>query len=366
MIMKKKKIYVLSGMLFIAAILFFISLPETSVPDLQNQDVVLRAGIQDVSIDDMIKTSENRKFTENNPNVNSLEIGRGGSNDQLSNRSDSPEAISRIQQLIRENNESLKAGLNEMENERQGIITYADERDVYSTAQPAPTGSSSPVIKRDPVVAVQSTSGQEENTNETTPEDVGVVHSKPKKHSPFNSVSFGSRDNKNAIKAYVHSEQTVSDGSTLKMRLGEDAYTDNGILIPKNSPIFGTVTSVDGERVNVKITHINHQGNILPFEKLVYSKDALLGIYVPGNPKSDATKDAAGGALDGLPTSGIPGLDAATQIAGVVASSAAQAGKQAISKNVKKIKVTIKTNYEIYLRPDEKKNKNDVYERLFN
>ena len=48
------------------------------------------------------------------------------------------------------------------------------------------------------------------------------------------------------------------------------------------------------------------------------------------------------------------GVDAAAQVATVVASSAANAGKQALSKNVKKIKVTIKTNYEVYLRPEEK------------
>jgi conjugative transposon TraM protein len=138
------------------------------------------------------------------------------------------------------------------------------------------------------------------------------------------------------------------------MRLGEKAYTENGTVINKNSPVFGIVTAIDGERVLVKITHINVGGNILPFEKQVYSKDALLGIYVPGNPKSDVSKDATAGALDGLSTN-IPAVDAAAQVASVVASTAANAGKQAITKNVKKIKVTIKTNYEIYLRPDEKK-----------
>ena len=58
--------------------------------------------------------------------------------------------------------------------------------------------------------------------------------------------------------------------------------------------------------------------------------------------------------MGGLPTRGIHGVDAAAQVATVVASSAANAGKQALSKNVKKIKVTIKTNYEVYLRPEEK------------
>ena len=143
-------------------------------------------------------------------------------------------------------------------------------------------------------------------------------------------------------------------GSTLKMRLGEATYTDNGVAIPKNSPVFGVVTGIDGERVNVRITHINVNGNILPFEKQVYSKDALLGIYVPGNSKADATKDVTGDVLDAIPTSGITAVDAAARIAGGVASSAANAGKQTLSKNVRKIKITIKTNYEIYFRPDEK------------
>lgn len=196
--------------------------------------------------------------------------------------------------------------------------------------------------------------GMEELEKSDTENDEEMPVAGPEKASPFHSIRLTSSSNRNAIKAYVHSEQVVMAGSTLKMRLGEDAYTDNGVFIPKNSPVYGIVTGIDGERVNVKITHINLSGNILPFAKSVYSKDALLGIYVPGNPKSEITKDAAGGALDGLPTSGIPGVDAAAQVATVVASSAANAGKQALSKNVKKIKVTIKTNYEVYLRPEEK------------
>lgn len=94
----------------------------------------------------------------------------------------------------------------------------------------------------------------------------------PEKASPFHSIRLTSSSNRNAIKAYVHSEQIVMAGSTLKMRLGEDAYTDNGVLIPKNSPVYGIVTGIDGERVNVKITHINLAGNILPFAKSVYSR----------------------------------------------------------------------------------------------
>ena len=57
--------------------------------------------------------------------------------------------------------------------------------------------------------------------------------------------------------------------------------------------------------------------------------------------------------MDGLP-SNVPGLETASRVAGVVASTAAAAGKQAMSKNVRKVRVTIKTNYEIFLRPEQK------------
>jgi len=348
--MKKKKVYIMGALLLLAAILLLSTVMESSAPETQTQEVSLRAGTKDLSIDDMINSTDMRRRLSNEDQPT---IFPGSSSGRTDTKTDDPHAIERIQRLIRENNEGINSGLQEIEMERQGIYSHVDERDAYSTVSPT-ISSSSVQPKTRPAVSVISKK-PETSPNESTDLEDPLPEAESKKRSPFNSVHFGGRDNRNAIKAYVHSEQTVMEGSTLKMRLGEDAYTDDGILVKKNSPVFGTVISVDGERVNVRITHINHAGNILSFQKEVYSKDALLGIYVPGNPKSEATKDAAGGAIDGLPTSGIPGLDAATQIAGVVASSAAQAGKQAISKNVKKIKVTIKTNYEIFLRPDEKK-----------
>ncbi|NDV83440.1 conjugative transposon protein TraM [Bacteroides sp. 51] len=342
--MKKKKIFLLGGLVLCAAFLLLSITLDGSSSDDSSREISLRAETKDVSLDDMLKLAKGRNHNTTDENASGL---TGIHSSAPSASADNPEAIARIQQLIRENTEGIHSGIQEIENERQGIITYTDERDQYSTIQGSSTATKNTPLKSQPK--------KESNTKKTKPKEESVEKPEKPKRSPFNSVNFGNPDDKNAIKAYVHSEQTVMIGSTLKMRLGEDAYTDDGVMVKKNSPIFGTVTSVDGERVNVKITHINHQGNILPFQKEVYSKDALLGIYVPGNPKSDAVKDATGGALDGLPVSGIPGVDVATQIAGAVASSAAQAGKQAASKNVKKIKVTIKTNYEIYLRPDEKK-----------
>lgn len=346
--MKIKKPFVLGGMLLVAALLFLSMFMDMSAPqNLESQAISLRAEAEDLSLADMINSSDRRK-----PSNDVVAPGFAGNAGEYTasvpeHRREDPEAIAHIQALIRANEENLSAGLRDIEAERKGQAL---------SGQPSAQGDGQDSRSSQ---NEEKESGRKAKVSE--PGESGAGHeeempvAEPEKSSPFHSIRLTSSNNRNAVKAYVHSEQVVMAGSTLKMRLGEDTYTDSGVLVPKNSPIFGLVTGIDGERVNVDITNININGNILPFIKKVYSKDALLGIYVPGNPKSEVTKDAAGGALDGLPTSGIPSVDAAAQVASVVASSAASAGKQALSKNVKKIKVTIKTNYEIYLRPDEKK-----------
>lgn len=340
----KKTLLIIGGMLAVSSVLLlsmFSDLSESN-PEQQVQEVSLRANVTDVSLSDMMNTVEKRNTSNNDNASQGLIYSNQPAN--TSQHVDDPEAVARVQALIRANQENLSSGLQDIENERQGIVTTPPE----------------PSSKRKPETSLRQYQEQYEDTDrEEESEEVDSAENvepvEPSKPSPFHTIALTNSTNRNAIKAYVHSEQVVMAGSTLKMRLGEPAYTDNGVAVPKNSPVFGMVTSIDGERVNVEITSINVNGNILPFKKEVYSKDALLGIYVPGNPKAEATKDVTGGALDGLPTSGIPGVDAATRIAGVVASSAANAGKQALSKNVRKIKVTIKTNYEIYLRPEENK-----------
>ena len=204
-------------------------------------------------------------------------------------------------------------------------------------------GSSEQHQSTSPTLAIRKP--KKEQTKDT------VVVNVEQPRSVFHSVSFGGGQSRNAIKAYVHSDQIVMEGSTLKMRLAEDCVTDNGITIPKSSPIFGEVKSINGERVIVDIKYINYNGNILPFKKKVYSRDALAGIYAPGNAKSEINKDVTEGAVDGLPSS--VALDPSLQLATTLATSAVSAGKGAVSKATRKIKVLIKTNYELYLRPDE-------------
>jgi len=143
--------------------------------------------------------------------------------------------------------------------------------------------------------------------------------------------------------AYAAGERTGDGASVLeaKKRVRVGVYA----LDPKE---------YDGERVLVKITSVNLAGNILPFEKEVYSEDAMEGIYVPGNAKAETIKEAEAAGVSGTNTSISGGLDMGSQIVAGAANSVINATKSAASKNIRKIKVTIKTNYRILLKDAKK------------
>ena len=236
----------------------------------------------------------------------------------------SPESeIQRIRELIRRNEQTLGSG------------------PLSGTEQPTPSAFREK----------EATDGEEEKPGKTEPEDT-VPEETPRRG--FNSVRLVRQDERNVIRAFVHSTQTVMVGATLKMQLAENCLTDDGQRIRKGTPVFGEVTGIDGERVLVKITSVNLAGNILPFEKEVYSEDAMEGIYVPGNAKAETIKEAEAAGVSGTNTSISGGLDMGSQIVAGAANSVINATKSAASKNIRKIKVTIKTNYRILLKDAKK------------
>lgn len=324
--MTKKKNMMFMILLLALTSLLFATLIYSS-PDSKNStsEVSLRAAAEDLSLDDMMNS-------KNAPGTLTQSEALPPENTSSLASEDNPEAIQQVQELIRRNQENMNGG--------QEMITHERNR-VYTPEYEG--GSSEQHQSTSPTLAIRKPKKEE---NKDT-----VVVKVEQPRSVFHSVSFGGGQSRNAIKAYVHSDQIVMEGSTLKMRLAEDCVTDNGITIPKSSPIFGEVKSINGERVMVDIKYINYNGNILPFKKKVYSRDALAGIYAPGNAKSEINKDVTEGAVDGLPSS--VALDPSLQLATTLATSAVSAGKGAVSKATRKLKVLIKTNYELYLRPDQ-------------
>lgn len=280
--------------IIVLIMLYFIYLTLPQKEQKNGDEVKLRSEIKfGYTVDEMIKEvkkdTKRYQYKEQQPD------------------SSNEEDLKRTQELIRQN-ESIFQEL---------ILKQKKENEVL------------PKVKKQPV---------KDTVNNITKEPVRCT---------FNSVRLVKEAETNAIKAFVHSTQTVMVRSTLKMQLSENCLPDDGQRIGKGTPVYGETTAIEGERVIVKISSININNNILPFKKNVYSRDAIEGIYVPGNPKSDVVKDAGAAAASGANTNISGGFDIGTQLVAGTANSVINATKSTTSKNIRIVKVTIKTNYQI-------------------
>jgi len=153
----------------------------------------------------------------------------------------------------------------------------------------------------------------------------------------------------NAVEAAIHETQSIVNGSIVKIRLASDVFI-NGVLIPKNSFVFGTA-SLKGERLEIKISTIRYQNSIFPVELSVFDIDGIKGIYIPGTINRDVAKASADRSMQGI------GLAWASDSWGAQAAGmGVEAAKTLLSKKVKLIKVAVKAGYKVLLYDEKEKN----------
>ncbi len=160
---------------------------------------------------------------------------------------------------------------------------------------------------------------------------------------------FVSDEIQNAVEAMVHETQTLVNGSIVKIRLVHDVFI-NGVLIPRNSFVFGTA-SLKGERLEIKVSTIQYQNSIFPVELSVFDIDGIKGIYIPGTINRDTAKASADRSIQGIGLSGVNDSWGA-QAAGM----GVEAAKTLLSKKVKLVKVTVKAGYKVLLYDEKDKN----------
>lgn len=150
-----------------------------------------------------------------------------------------------------------------------------------------------------------------------------------------------------AIEAVIHENQTLVNGSVIKLRLLNDIYI-NGSLIPKDNFVFG-IASLNDERLEVGINSIRCNQSLFTVKLEVYDMDGLPGIYIPGAITRDVAKQSADNSLQLMELSTMdPSLKAQAAAAGI------NTAKSLLSKKVKLIKVMVKAGYKVLL-----KDKND-------
>lgn len=152
---------------------------------------------------------------------------------------------------------------------------------------------------------------------------------------------------KNSIKAVVQETQVVTGESGVRLRLLETAQT------PVRSIPAGTVLTANakfqGGRLQLKVTSIEYEGNIIPVDITVYDVDGQQGLYVPYSPEMNALSEIASNMSQTSGTSIMMTRSAGQQMAGDLSRGVVQGVSGYFSKKVRTPKVTVKAGHQIFL-----------------
>lgn len=152
---------------------------------------------------------------------------------------------------------------------------------------------------------------------------------------------------KNSIKAVVQETQIVTGESGVRLRLLETAQT------PVRSIPAGTVLTANakfqGGRLQLKVTSIEYEGNIIPVDITVYDVDGQQGLNVPYSPEMNALSEIASNMSQTSGTSIMMTRSAGQQMAGDLSRGVVQGVSGYFSKKVRTPKVTVKAGHQIFL-----------------
>mgnify|MGYP003645144571 CR=1 FL=1 len=155
------------------------------------------------------------------------------------------------------------------------------------------------------------------------------------------------KQTKNSIRAVVQETQLVSEETSVSLRLLEPARIQN-----KTIPI-GTVVTANSKfqqgRLQLKISSIELEGNILPIELTIYGWDGQQGLAVPYSPERTAMTDMAANMGQTSGSSIMLSTSAGQQIAGDLSRGLVQGVSNYFSKKIKTPKVTLKAGLQVLL-----------------
>ncbi|MFR9496782.1 MAG: conjugative transposon protein TraM [Rikenellaceae bacterium] len=173
-------------------------------------------------------------------------------------------------------------------------------------------------------------------------------YSQPRNYG-FNTAIGGDEISKrNTISAVIHSDQTITDGGAVKLRLTEPMMVGDKLL-PRNSFVTGE-GKVQGERLNISVSHMVYQGTLIPVELTVVDSDGQSGIFIPNSMEINAVKEVAASLGSTMGTTiNLNQQSAGDQILTEVGKGAIQGASQYVSKKMQEVRVHLKAGYQIML-----------------
>ena len=172
-------------------------------------------------------------------------------------------------------------------------------------------------------------------------------YSQPRNYGFNTAVGSGYALGKNTIAACIHQDQTVMDGQQVKLRLLEPLQAGN-LIIPRNTVVSGT-GKVQGERLDITVSSVQYQGNILPGELAVYDNEGMKGLCIETSLEREAAKEAMANIGGGLGTSISFARSAGQQVAMDITRGLMQGGSQYLAKKFRTVKVHLKAGDPLML-----------------
>ncbi|WP_026712936.1 conjugative transposon protein TraM [Flavobacterium daejeonense] len=152
---------------------------------------------------------------------------------------------------------------------------------------------------------------------------------------------------KNSIKACVHEAQTVVGETGVRLRLLETAQTPQR-TIPKGTIVTANAKFQNG-RLQLKVTSVELEGNIIPVDITIYDLDGQQGLYVPYSPEMNALTEMAGNMSQTGGTSVMLTQNAGQQVAADLSRGVVQGISGYFAKKVRTPKVTLKAGHQVFL-----------------
>lgn len=152
---------------------------------------------------------------------------------------------------------------------------------------------------------------------------------------------------KNSIKACVHDAQTVVGETGVRLRLLEPAKTPSR-TIPQGTVVTANAKFQSG-RLQLKITSVELEGNIIPVDITIYDLDGQQGLYVPYSPEMNALTEMAGNMSQTGGTSLMLTQNAGQQVAADLSRGVVQGISGYFAKKVRTPKVTLKAGHQVFL-----------------
>jgi len=152
---------------------------------------------------------------------------------------------------------------------------------------------------------------------------------------------------KNSIKACVHDAQTVVGETGVRLRLLEPAQTPQR-TIPKGTIVTANAKFQNG-RLQLKVTSVELEGNIIPVDITIYDLDGQQGLYVPYSPEMNALTEMAGNMSQTGGTSVMLTQNAGQQVAADLSRGVVQGISGYFAKKVRTPKVNLKAGHKVFL-----------------